>query len=170
MNTHRAAKTKSFRMNRVIIDMQGFLLEGKFVPKEMSISKDDGCHIYSYFFKPSIPFQQLSRYDKNQIWWLEHNHHKIQYRDGFLELSNIADILRKFVNKDTVIYLKGFLKVNYLKTILANNVVNLELDIFCPRLAKCNHTCVYHIEPYSACSTENVKILCKYIQNLQYIE
>jgi hypothetical protein len=148
-----------------VIDVQGVLLEDGFSAKEMAIS--DGVRIVHFIFKPTTPFRELSDAEKQQVRWLENNHHSLRYSDGHVNPDEIPAILRRFgVHRNhTVCYVKGHQKIDFLKKHLpphSANIVNLEYyDV--PNFIRTDMSCMYHFNRYSICSLINVKLLCKYL-------
>jgi len=144
----------------VIIDMQGFIIQDEFVPKELAIT-NNGKDVHLYLFKPPIKFSKLSEKDKRQARWLERHHHGLPFSCGFIPLAHIDDILDLFIGPNNIVYVKGYQKKDYLTKYLLNEVVNLENDT-CVNLVKANHNCIYH-KNNTLCSKYNVEILMKKI-------
>lgn len=152
-----------------VIDIQGFIVDSNFVPKELSIGCSSNEELYSYLFKPIKPFKYLSAFEKKQVLWLEKNHHNIPYSEGHIYVSELKNILSLF-NSYKTIFVKGHIKVDFLKDILPvkTNIINLEHDNNenCVSLKVFQTTCIYHKNNYGICSVHNVKLLMKYVKNV----
>lgn len=147
----------------LVIDIQGFLLQEGFLVKELAIS--DGKMLNHYIFKPNVPYNKLSSIDKRQIRWLEKNHHSLCYSDGYVNLSELSNILERFVSSDVeVIFTKGHQKAEVLRQHLDKPIINLEYVNDIPKLIPTTtNCCMHHKNKLKNCSVYNVKLLCNKI-------
>lgn len=151
--------SRALKNNCIVVDMEGFYTP-KFTPKELAIS--DGLKTNHYVFKPAIPFENLTNRWKQNVRWLENNLHNIPYVDGHVEYKEIKNILKKFTENASCIYVKGYQKKEFLDKILDHVVINLENAAGVPNLTKSECDCFYHTKS-SCCSLHNVKILCDFL-------
>lgn len=147
----------------VVIDIQGFYINKKFIPKELSLT-NDGYTFYTYVFKPPCLFRELSPSERRQVRWLQENHHCLDFNSGNIDLENFEHVLQPFLMYANVIFVKGNNKFDVLKKIFPN-VVNLEYEPHCLKFSICNHTCNNHNVRYSFCALENVKELTNFVLN-----
>ena len=63
------------------VDLQEFIINKKFIVKEAAVLKNVSvlCH---YIFKCSVPWHELTRYEKSQVSWVIRNHHGLRWEDG----------------------------------------------------------------------------------------
>lgn len=147
-------------MSTLVIDVQGFSLDAGFLVKEMAIS--DGQMINHFVFKPCTSYWSLTSHEKQQIHWLENNHHGLQYGDGHVDLSELPDILQRFTIEAKVIFVKGHQKKEFLKKYISDiPIVNLEFVENIPKLTKVtSKCCMYHHNTPKICALSNVYLLC----------
>jgi hypothetical protein len=140
------------------VDIQGFF-NTNFVPKEMSITLD-GINVYNYLFKPTTPYNKLSTKERREVRWLENNHHKIRYSDGFIHAGDIKAILRKF--KFDTIVVRGHQKAEFLKP-FARYISDVQDD--CLKYEIGEHSCPNHSDEFAMCANVNVRKLREYINS-----
>lgn len=152
---------ENYNKSILIVDIQGFN-SPDFVPKELALTYLDQNTrgITHFLFKSPIPFGRLSQNLKNQVRWLERNHHSIKYNSGLLHLEAINTI---FGNRPAnIVYVKGSQKAMYLKKFY-KCVVDLEQDLNAPKLEKSLSCCVAHCTIPSICAYVNVYTICNYL-------
>lgn len=116
-------------MKFITVDMQGFTIDNRFTPKEIVIY--DGTKTSHYMFKSPKPFSSLSTNEKNQVKYLERNHHCLQFNSGYLDYCHLRSILQKqlldICNCGEVqrIYVKGHQKKQFLQEEIFNNLQDL---------------------------------------------
>ena len=154
------------RMNSTAAcDIQGFMVDGIFRPKELAFTFD-GENILHYLFKSPKPFSKLCEEEKKQVRWLERNHHRISYNSGRLSLEEVSEVVQPIFSVSKV-FVKGSQKKKYLDDLLLGcEIINLEFDYNCPNLDRTLNDCVYHRNNYCICAKENCKILYEYCINL----
>jgi hypothetical protein len=101
-------------MRIALVDIQGFTVDGWFVPKELSIEIGfKHCH---YIFKPPQPFATLSNQDKKTAVYLEKNVHGLRYSNGDVKYSKINKILEsKLLYAADYIYVRGEQQAEFLR-------------------------------------------------------
>lgn len=139
-------------MTTLFVDIQGFFSQ-YFQPKEMTVTCD-GNKYYHYLFKSPIKYMKLNTNQRKVV------HHCLKYSNGLIDVGEIGPILRLF-NPKTV-YVKGHQKLEFLKTVLSCNIINIEASDI-PKFQAVHHNCPYHLKEYSICSYENVKWLYNFI-------
>ena len=86
-----------------------------------------------FIIRPPFAFANLSERRKSQNIYVTKNLHNIDWAEGDIEYSKIADMFRYFHNLDAIYLTKGLQKVNILRTWLPGAcVINLE-DFGCPK-------------------------------------
>lgn len=107
-------------MNFAVVDIQGFIVNKRFFPKELTIQIGDA--IGHYIFRPQTPFVELSERDKADVRLLErHNGHR--YSSGYVEPRYLKDILWRALRHTPTIYLRGRLKASIVREALSSSVV-----------------------------------------------
>uniref|UniRef100_A0A6P7GNE8 Uncharacterized protein LOC114344791 isoform X1 n=1 Tax=Diabrotica virgifera virgifera TaxID=50390 RepID=A0A6P7GNE8_DIAVI len=100
-------------MRVAFVDIQGFAVDGWFVPKELTI--EIGFKRSHYIFLPPKPFNALSNDDKKTASYVEKKLLGIRYSDGAVELSKINEILEtKLLYAADYIYVRGEQKAEFL--------------------------------------------------------
>lgn len=148
-----------------VIDVQGFPLNDGFMVKELAIT--DGKLTNHFVFKAQVPYCQLTINEKQQVDWLECNHHSLRYDDGHVHLSELSDILQRFTAHYKFILVKGHQKVALLKQFIVNiPIINLEHTENISKLTKVtSNCCMYHSNKFSFCSIANVKSISEKLIN-----
>lgn len=127
-------------MTFAVIDVQGFQLDNRFVPKEIALT-NDGINIQHFNFESFMPYATLSNDEKNQVRYLQYNYHGINYSAPGLPPSEIGSILNNFIinNEVSGIYVKGHQKKIFLKKIISATIpiINVEYEFECPKFSKC---------------------------------
>lgn len=153
-----SSRLKSF----ATLDIQGFMIDGTFTPKELAFTIN-GCRIHHYLFKSPKEFQKLSGEEKKQVQWLERNHHRISYTSGHLDLQ---DVMLQPLLPVYKIFVKGSQKKKFLDALLPEReIIDLEFDYQCPNLVRAFNECSYHKNNYCICAKHNCKILYEYCNN-----
>ena len=116
-------------MEIALVDIQGFMVDGEFIPKEMTIRI--GKKTSHFLFKPSVEFSSLSREDKKMANHVERNVHGLKYSSGYVDLNELDQILRDNLQQTNIIYVRGHQKIQFLQRKCAelemtNHIVNLE--------------------------------------------
>lgn len=155
----------------LVVDVQGFYLNNKFIVKELSISIDDS-QVQTFIIKPPLQYSSLTPKEKASIDWLYNHHHGLKWKDGDSTLSNIMDYYITHVKDNNFIYyVKGLEKIKWIQNIFKDdiNFYNLD-DLNCPNLKtlykndKSINVCSYH-RKYCICAEKNVILLRKFIKS-----
>lgn len=100
------------------LDIQDYTLNRKkFIPKEVAMY--DGNAGSHYIFKPPFKFSALSTENKKQVMWLEKHYHGIKWSDGWVNLTELPNILFKDCSNQLV-YVKGFDKTKFIQNVAKN--------------------------------------------------
>jgi hypothetical protein len=108
-------------MKLAVVDIQGFYIQSKFYPKEMSIQISKKSN--HYIFKEPYPFEMLDGNDKKTICYTE-KIHGIKYVSGYIASDEINNILIEHLSDVDTVYTRGINK----KKILIDKT--RELDLF----------------------------------------
>lgn len=109
-----------------------FLVEDlQFFPSPYPAVKElrvyDGEKLGHFVFQPEINFFSLPDECKRQIKWLQHNHICIPYNSGYVNISEISNILTNLTKEVDRLYVKGQIKEIFLKEHLSNvEIINME--------------------------------------------
>lgn len=118
-------------MKVVVFDVQGFIINGKFSPKEMCIN--NGHQMVHFILKPPKKFFLLTPEEKKQVQWLENNHFNLRYSDGFVSYEEVGNILGKYLNDVDLVYVKGHQKYDFLINELSDKVCVINVENYeCP--------------------------------------
>lgn len=152
-------------MKIAAVDLQGFLIDGRFYPKELSIKiNEQSLHL---LIKPPIEYHFLSEADRKQVRYLEQSFHGLQYSSGYVEYHLVQEILKKCLYDVDIIYIKGYQKEQFLQSIVdidptkIINIEKLENSVSLPKFEKGVPFCLYHIKSskYYKCSLRNCEKL-----------
>ncbi|EFA13343.1 hypothetical protein TcasGA2_TC005298 [Tribolium castaneum] len=160
-------------MHLYVCDIQGFCIP-EFVVKELTIM--DAQSIQHNLFKPSKPYEDIDLFYRKQVKYLERYHHLLRYNDGLEAQKNVVGIIRKFLHlnelknseSDIIIYVKGYVKEDFLRKILLDScvrIVNLEKIDESPKLCKTRRRCEFHnLDNYDfMCSLNNAKCIYEWL-------
>lgn len=136
-------------MPSAVVDVQCFVdSSDNFIIKEMTIVDVETLSYQHWIYKPPVTSQlDLKSTRTNQ--WLSHNYHKLNWKDGYTNYEEIANILDFFGKKYDFIYVKGLQKQLLLKSYLRNKlIINVEL-LGCPKISDLTNSvpgswCLYH--------------------------
>lgn len=136
----------------LVLDVQGFKTSQKiFQPKELAAY--DGIHVSHYIFKPPFPLHTLPHDLQQQAKWLMHNHHCINWMEGYTPIHSFKDIMQRLTKNVDVVYVKGSEKANYLRTFTDKRVVEFDEQ---PALSPSIPSCMYHSHSPCMCALSNV--------------
>ncbi|XP_036150659.1 uncharacterized protein LOC118648448 [Monomorium pharaonis] len=105
------------------VDLQGFIVGGKFIVKEFASLKD-GFELTHYLFTPTYPWEYLTKAERCQVAWLKVNHHGISWEDGLIPHSMARSLITKAVmgttatDDEILVYVKGCEKREWLRDLL----------------------------------------------------
>ncbi|KYN05846.1 hypothetical protein ALC62_03221 [Cyphomyrmex costatus] len=112
------------------VDLQGFVVEKKFIVKEVAVLRR-GTVITHYIFSCPIPWNLLTRSDKSCASWLSAYHHGLRWEDGMVPYSMAKRLITEAVTEDdeALVYVKGLEKRQWLVDILdCDNAIVETLD------------------------------------------
>lgn len=157
----------------IFIDLQGFIVNERFVTKEVAILAN-GRDLTHHVFRAPMSWNLLTKGEKSQACWLTLNHHGFHWTDGYVEYKCVRQIIRdaicrasKNLNADTTttIYVKGHEKKKWLVDIAGEVAEQRDItietidadyeDIGPLRMLATSHAyrCAYHTKN---CALENV--------------
>lgn len=158
--------------NFIIIDVQGFFLDNKFIAKEICIFEHNQT-IKKFIIYPPCKFSSLSLKEKITNNWLTKHFHGLRWNDGNIIFKEFNDYLNKFIKKqeNLTIFVKGCEKQKWIKQLIEEdiNIINLD-DANCSNI--CNlyknnlhmKICSYHKQhPNYRCAEKNVILLSQFI-------
>lgn len=141
----------------LVIDVQGFKTSEKdFAPKELAVF--DGHRVSHYVFKPPFAFRNLPPTFRQQATWLMHNHHCLDWNEGFTPPFMLPVILQRLTQQADTVYVKGSEKSNYIRRFVSQPVVELPEE---PALQAMLPSCFYHHHSLCYCALSNVYYLYK---------
>lgn len=147
----------------IIADVQGFIVNNQFIPKELCYTCD-GLTTRTVTFKSTAKFRELNLKDRKQTQWLQHNHHGLMYNSGEAPLEELGKIIPECVIN---IIVKGSQKSTFFKQVFPMcNIIDLENDQNCVILEKTLHNCKNHFVDKCLCSKVNVVTLVNYLNNI----
>lgn len=106
------------------VDLQGFVVGGRFVVKEVAVLKK-GTVLTHYIFANPMPWNLLTKSEKSCASWLIACHHGLQWQDGMIPHSMAKRLITTAVfdteendDDEALIYIKGYEKREWLKNML----------------------------------------------------
>lgn len=147
----------------VIIDFQWYRFNGNgVVPKELAICDSD-YRVGHFVFRPFTSFGCLAIKDREVARYLFNNYHGIMWNDGFMPLTSFDDIVISFCYDADVVYVKGYEKVQFLKSIISNKQI---VDVKeAGKIMPGKPSCIFHRLDYCVCALTNVYKLYDYIES-----
>ncbi|KAL3287159.1 hypothetical protein HHI36_001638 [Cryptolaemus montrouzieri] len=153
-------------MKVLVCDIQGFVVCGEFLPKEIAIN--NGQQISHFLIKPSQDFSPLSQQDKKTARYLERYQHGLKYSKGFVSHHEVPEILNILADADLV-YVRGHQKHDFLVKhfrYCPPKIVNLETYDWSPPLPKSSQPiCMYHHGKSRICAVTNTSDIFNWIKN-----
>lgn len=151
-------------MKFAVVDLQGFLVDKVFCPKELTLKRSDDRAVH-LLIKPARPFCNLSESDKRQVNFLENNHSGLRYSSGYVEPEEIRHLLRTYLQGVEQVYVKGHQKEYFLRDVVDVEVINVEQYTTVPKFQKTFTTrCPHHFAARKwMCSLENCELLHKWL-------
>lgn len=111
------------------VDLQGFIVGGRFVVKEVAVLRK-GTVLSHYIFASPIPWNLLTKSDKSRASWLIANHHGLLWEDGVVAYSMAKRLITTAVvgteeddddEVPSLVYVKGYQKREWLADMLDND-------------------------------------------------
>ncbi|KYN17054.1 hypothetical protein ALC57_10691 [Trachymyrmex cornetzi] len=117
------------------VDLQGFIVNKKFIVKEVAVLKQ-GTVLTHYIFTNPVPWKFLTRSDRSCASWLSAYHHGLRWEDGMVPYSEAKRLITAAVfEHDTIVYVKGREKRTWLWNLLLDDereLMHIEtLDAMC---------------------------------------
>lgn len=109
----------------IFVDLQGFVVNEKFVAKEVAVLRN-GAELTHHIFRPPMSWDLLTRAEKSRACWLTSNHHQLKWNDGHVNYGSMKRLIRDAVCRESSpdsairIYVKGHEKKKWLIEILGN--------------------------------------------------
>lgn len=156
----------------VYVDLQGFYLLDRFIPKELCILK--GIQTNYFLFKPDLEFNALNRNDKTTVYHTE-DYHGLKYTSGYVDYNLIDDILKTHLSYAEIVYVRGQIKYKFLLNkfselnITSPLLVNIEkFDNSprwenCPKIQKSLPLCLNHMKQEGICALNNCILIKDWI-------
>lgn len=111
-------------------DVQGFMIEKKFIPKEIAIL-DESYRSVHFILKPPRKLKSiyaLNDKDMRQTTWLTDMYHGIHWTEGIVEYEDLDSIISPILEKFTTIYVCGQQKEAFLDRLkLSGKVIDLRI-------------------------------------------
>lgn len=162
--------------NIYIADIQFFRGNDKeLILKSFSYAKLASDYmIENFVFKPPFAFNDLNIYRRNQATNVTKNIHRLHWNDGFIDYSEIKNIICSHLNNATEVIVKGAEKKKYLDSILERGVCyNIE-QLECPNLKslKMSFTTFYTNNSESGINVSAMKIwtMLMFQNSMEYVE
>ncbi|KYN14519.1 hypothetical protein ALC57_13273 [Trachymyrmex cornetzi] len=104
------------------VDLQGFIVNKKFIVKEVAVLKQ-GTVLTHYIFTSSMPWKFLTRSDRSCASWLSAYHHGLRWEDGMIPYSEAKSLITAavFEDDDAIVYVKGREKRTWLWNLLLDD-------------------------------------------------
>ena len=111
-----------------IFEFQSFIgNSNEFIVKELCIVDID-TNIMAYFlFKPPYSFKRLSGKAVRTNKWLIKNYHHISCNEGFINYTELDNIVKHYCSKYSLIYTTGCKKANWIQQYTTTTVINFPL-------------------------------------------
>ncbi|KYN19888.1 hypothetical protein ALC57_07772 [Trachymyrmex cornetzi] len=112
------------------VDLQGFIVNKKFIVKEVAVLKQ-GTVLTHYIFTSPVPWKFLTRSDRSCASWLIAYHHGLRWEDGRIPYSEAKRLITAAVfEDDAIVYVKGLEKRMWLWNLLLDDEIET-LDAVC---------------------------------------
>ncbi|KYN36167.1 hypothetical protein ALC56_09480 [Trachymyrmex septentrionalis] len=100
------------------VDLQGFIVNKKFIVKEVAVLKQ-GTVLTHYIFTSPVPWKFLTRSDRSCASWLS-VYHGLRWEDGMIYNEAKRLITTAVFEDDAIVYVKGREKRTWLQESLTN--------------------------------------------------
>ena len=103
------------------VDLQGFIVNKKFIVKEVAVLKQ-GTVLTHYIFTSPVPWKFLTRSDRSCASWLSAYHHGLRWEDGMIPYNEAKRLITVAVfEDDAIVYVKGREKRTWLWNLLLDD-------------------------------------------------
>ena len=106
-------------MFTVYVGMEGFMVDGGFTVKEMTMLYEPGTEFDHFLFSP--PVGALNAVDQKTVNWTTRNLHRLHWTEGLVPYETLHGILDSISN--CIIVCHGHTTANYLAKMLPNALV-----------------------------------------------
>ncbi|KYN10293.1 hypothetical protein ALC57_17579, partial [Trachymyrmex cornetzi] len=144
------------------VDLQGFLVDKRFVVKEVAVLKN-GNELTHYIFTCPMPWRFLTKTDQSHASWVMTHHHGLRWNDGMVPYRMAQRLISEAVGRESgpIVYVKGLEKKGWLLDILNNDDIIVEtIDVHYDEiesLKTLNATNTYRCGRHSkCCALQNV--------------
>lgn len=160
-------------MRIAFVDIQGFIINGSFCPKELTIQI--GYKQSHFLFTPPMPFSNLNKADQKTAKYLERYVHGIKYSSGDIEYSELDSILETNLQfAADYIYVRGNQKVNFLEEKFDSEDSPVIIDVVkfsgtplsAEKFTNQQNSCISHNIPRFKCTKKNVECLQRWFKHL----
>lgn len=159
----------------IVVDVQGFSIDNKLFPKEVSISIDDDIQPKTFIIQPPFNFSNLTIKEKITNIWLYNYFHGLCWEDGNTTLEELKDYLILCIKKlnNPIVYVKGDEKEKWIKQLIGEEIFVYNLDNFyCPNIRALYKTdvsvnvCNFHKKDcVQMCAEKSVILLRSFINS-----
>ncbi|KYN35077.1 hypothetical protein ALC56_10597 [Trachymyrmex septentrionalis] len=106
------------------VDLQGFVVDKRFVVKKVAVLKN-GSELMHYIFTCPMPWRFLTKTDQSHASWLMTHYHGLRWNDGMVPYRMAQRLISEAVSgeSETIVYVKGLEKREWLLDILNNDDV-----------------------------------------------
>lgn len=148
------------RKKFVILDFQWFTISrNNVIPKELASC--DSEHKKSHFlFKPIVSFGALSEEDQRVARFVTGSYTGLNWEGGFTNSCEFDAIVKQLCRNVDVVYVKGRQKLDFLKHIVNNRIVDL---LEAGKITRGIPSCPFHNGNFVVCALRNVELLYTYI-------
>ncbi|KYQ48812.1 hypothetical protein ALC60_12135 [Trachymyrmex zeteki] len=103
------------------VDLQGFIVNKKFIVKEVAVLKQ-GTVLTHYIFTNPVPCKFLTRSDRSFASWLIAYHHGLRWEDRMVPYSEAKRLITTAIFEDNaVVHVKGREKRTWLWNLLLDD-------------------------------------------------
>lgn len=170
-HTSRLINIEEIMSAPTFVDLQGFILNKRFIVKEAAILRR-GYILSHYFFESPVPWSLLLKSERRQASWLTHRHHGLQWEDGNVPYCMAQRLITAAIigvneqeeeEESSLVYVKGLDKREWLVDIMDDEGSGFNIETLdavyedVPSLNKLDPTyslrCVKHTKN---CALQNV--------------
>jgi len=153
--------------NKAVADLQFVIGNNKqHFLKEFALVAEGSLIPILFVFKAPYSFEELNEDAKQQNKYNKNAINGLDWDDGFLEYSEIKNILNNYLTSYDVIYVKGCKKKEFLDKFISRSGKVINLDNKIPSLQKLRNfttICPQHKENHLRCAVKNCMNLYIYL-------
>ncbi|KYN36143.1 hypothetical protein ALC56_09518 [Trachymyrmex septentrionalis] len=103
------------------VDLQGFIVNKKFIMKEVTVLKQ-GTVLTHYIFTSPMPRKFLTRFDRSCAFWLSAYYYGLRWEDGMVPYSDAKHLITVAVfEDDAIVYVKGRKKQTWMWNLILDD-------------------------------------------------